>query len=103
MGSANIDQQTRRRLMRHGLTAYDPERATAGYVLFTPAFSPGTVFLLDHHGEEVHRWDVPYRPGLSAYLDERQHAVVGAEQVAVRRHWAEWAGARTRPCWARVR
>jgi hypothetical protein len=54
--------------MRHGITAMDAQRATRGYLLFTPAFSPGTVFLLDWEGNEVHRWDVPYRPGLSAYL-----------------------------------
>ena len=36
--------------------------------MLTPAFSPGTVFLLDHLGEEVHRWDATYRPGLSACL-----------------------------------
>lgn len=68
MDQPAIDQQTRRRLMRHGLTALDAKRATPGYFLFTPAFGPGTVFLFDHEGTEVHRWEAPYRPGLSAYL-----------------------------------
>jgi hypothetical protein len=54
--------------MRHGLTALDPDVATPGYVLFTPTFSPGTVFLHDHEGVEVHRWDLPYPPGLFGYL-----------------------------------
>ena len=46
-----VDQVTRRRLMRLGLTAHDPERAAPGYVVYSPMRSPGDVFALDGDGD----------------------------------------------------
>ena len=63
-----IDQQTRRRICRTGLTACDPERACPGFTLFAPMSGDGDVYLLDLHGEAVHRWRMPYPPGLYGYL-----------------------------------
>jgi hypothetical protein len=63
-----IDQQTRRRMARTGLTALDEARACPGYVLYAPMFGPGNVYLLDLHGQEVHQWQLPYPPGLYGYL-----------------------------------
>jgi hypothetical protein len=63
-----IDQQTRRRIMRTGLTALDEERACPGYVLYTPFGWKGEVHLIDLKGEVVHRWDLPYPPAFWGYL-----------------------------------
>ena len=63
-----VDRQTRRRLTRTGLTALDRDRACPGYLLYTPMFSSGEVYLLDLEGAEVHRWVMPYPPGLYGYL-----------------------------------
>jgi len=63
-----IDQQTRRRVARTGLTALDETRACPGYTLYTPMFGDGTVYLLDLHGKEVHRWELPHPPVLYGYL-----------------------------------
>ena len=38
-----IDQQTRRRTGRTGLTAFDPDRTCPGYVLYAPLAGPGDV------------------------------------------------------------
>lgn len=65
---ALVDPQTRRRLMRVGLTALDENRACPGYTLYSPHFSDGQVYLIDLQGVEVHRWDLPYPPGLYGYL-----------------------------------
>ena len=63
-----IDQQTRRRIARAGLTAYDPERACPGYTLYAPMSGNGAVYLLDAAGEVAHQWQMPYPPGLYGYL-----------------------------------
>src|SRR3989441_10289289 len=59
---ATVDQQRVRRT-RTGLVAHDPGRAFAGYTLITPMFGDGTVYLADMHGDVVHTWRMPYRPG----------------------------------------
>ena len=64
----NIDQQTRRRIIHTGLTAIDKERSSAGYTLYTPMNGSGIVYLIDEEGIEVHRWEMPYQPGLYGYL-----------------------------------
>lgn len=61
-----IDQQTRRRIMRTGLTALDEEKACPGYIIYTPLFGKSTI-LIDHKGKEVHRWQHDYR-GNYGYL-----------------------------------
>ena len=63
-----IDQQTRRRTTRLGLTALDEDRACPGYVLFTPNFGSGEPRLIDLRGNTVHRWQMPYPPGFWGYL-----------------------------------
>ena len=57
-----VDQQTRRRTMRTGLTALDPELACPGYVLFNTAGGGDDVYLMDLEGKVVHQWRVPYPP-----------------------------------------
>lgn len=63
-----IDQQTRRRIGREGLTAYDKDKACPGYVLYSPAGGAGDVYLIDLQGTEVHHWKLPYAPGSYGYL-----------------------------------
>ena len=63
-----IDNQTRRRNTKTGLTALDRERACPGYTLYAPMNGPGDVYLLNLDGEEVHRWTMPDPPGLYGYL-----------------------------------
>jgi hypothetical protein len=54
-----------------GLRGYDPERAFAGFTLFTPLSSSNkTVYLVDMLGKVVHTWTMPYPPGQSGYLTE---------------------------------
>lgn len=43
-----------------GLVQRDTSRSTAGYTVYTSADDGGAV-LVDDHGSEVHRWDVPFR------------------------------------------
>ena len=63
-----IDDQTRRRNTKTGLTALDRERACPGYTLYAPMNGPGDVYLLSLDGEEVHHWAMPDPPGLYGYL-----------------------------------
>ena len=63
-----IDQQTRRRIARTGLTAGDPERACPGHTLYAPMSGNGAVYLLDAAGQVAHQWQMPYPPGLYGYL-----------------------------------
>ena len=63
-----IEPQTRRRIARTGLTAYDPERASPGYTLYAPMSGNGAVYLLDAAGQVAHQWQMPYPPGLYGYL-----------------------------------
>ncbi len=63
-----IDDQTRRRNTKTGLTALDRDRACPGYTLYAPMNGPGDVYLLNLDGEEVHHWAMPDPPGLYGYL-----------------------------------
>lgn len=53
--------------MRTGLTAYDPNLACSGYLLYGP-IRGRTVHLIDIQGREVHRWDSDLIAGLWGYL-----------------------------------
>ncbi len=64
----HVDQQTRRRTGRTGLTALDEELACPGYTLYAPMYGPGDVYLIDVKANVVHTWDLPYPPGLYGYL-----------------------------------
>ena len=63
-----VDDQTRRRTTKTGLTARDREWACLGYTLYAPMNGPGDVYLLNLDGEEVHHWSMPDPPGLYGYL-----------------------------------
>lgn len=63
-----IDQQTRRRMSKTGLTALDREKACPGYMLYSPMGTSSDVYLINLDGEEVHHWTLPYPPGLYGYL-----------------------------------
>ena len=77
----SVDQQTRRRTGRTGLTAYDPERACPGYVLYTPMASRGDLYLIDLEGNVAHQWRLPYAPGLYGYLLPNGNAFYGGKVV----------------------
>lgn len=62
-----LDRTTLRRY-KTGLIAVDPERSAGGYTLFAPQTANGQVFLVDLHGELVHRWQLPQRPGRDAVI-----------------------------------
>jgi hypothetical protein len=51
-----------------GLRGIDEQKISPGYTLLAHLTSPGTVKLVDNQGEEVHRWDLPYRPGRHAQI-----------------------------------
>ena len=68
MTTPEIQPQTRRRIARTGLTAYDPSKASPGYTLYAPLSGNGEVYLLDPNGEVAHQWNMPYPPGLYGYL-----------------------------------
>ena len=63
-----IDQQTRRRMTKTGLTAVDRDKACPGYVLYSPMGTSRDVYLINLDGEEVHHWTMPHPPGLYGYL-----------------------------------
>ncbi|MFI9604572.1 aryl-sulfate sulfotransferase [Streptomyces sp. NPDC052043] len=65
-----VDQVTRRRTGL-GLRAHDPALAYRGYTLITPSFGGRTTYLIDMDGREVHRWELPWPPGLGSRLTER--------------------------------
>lgn len=50
-----------------GLIEYDKEEQQDGYVLFAPLFNT-TTYLINKCGEQVHKWESKYKPGLSVYL-----------------------------------
>jgi hypothetical protein len=51
-----------------GLRGLDPHNVSPGYTLFAHLTSPGTVNLINIHGQVVHQWKLPYRPGRHAQL-----------------------------------
>ena len=55
-----------------GFRGMDKARAYQGFTLFAPMAAPNrTVYLIDMEGNIVHRWEMPYPPGLHGYLTER--------------------------------
>ncbi|KAF2094037.1 PQQ repeat-containing enzyme [Rhizodiscina lignyota] len=51
-----------------GLRGVDHNLVSPGYVLFAHLTSPGIVRLISTAGHEVHRWNLPYRPGRHARI-----------------------------------
>ena len=64
---SEVDQVTARR-RGVGLIAVDEARSAGGYTLFAPLTAGGNVYLIDIHGDEVHRWKMPFRPGRDAVI-----------------------------------
>jgi len=52
-----------------GVTFHNPQKAFAGYTLFTPLGGDGSVYLIDMHGAVVHRWKLPYAGNCVQLLD----------------------------------
>jgi hypothetical protein len=70
-GSPSIEPVTIKR-RGVGLRGHDPDRAFAGFTLFSPLPSDNrTVYLIDMQGNVVHTWQMPYPPGQSGYLTDR--------------------------------
>ena len=84
-----IDQQKIRRA-RTGLIAHDPALAQPGYTLLAPMYGDGSVFLIDMAGEVVHRWAMPYRPGLYAYLLDNGHLFYGGKVMTDLDRFEAW-------------
>ena len=49
---APVDQQSRRRAMRTGVTAMDEERTCPGNASYAPTYGSGQEALIDRHGVE---------------------------------------------------
>lgn len=64
-------EQNRLKRAGLGLRGWDPERASSGYTLFTPLNAGQSAYLIDLAGEVVHRWMLPYPPGLYGSLTPR--------------------------------
>ncbi|MGW2860099.1 aryl-sulfate sulfotransferase [Streptomyces sp. NPDC001205] len=62
-----VDQNQRRR-RGTGLIALDPQAVCPGFTLYAPLTGDGEVYLVDLHGEAVHTWRMPYRPGRHARI-----------------------------------
>jgi len=62
-----VEPQTRKRIMKLGLTCLDEEKACPGYVLFSPSRSYKTL-LIDLNGNIAHQWTLKHYPGLYGYL-----------------------------------
>jgi hypothetical protein len=51
-----------------GLRGVNYDTVSPGYMLYVHLTSPGTVRLISNDGDEVHRWDLPFRPGRHARI-----------------------------------
>lgn len=58
-----------------GLTVYNQEKACHGYTLFSP-MTGTAAYLMDMHGEIVHRWQLSFRPGTYGYLLDNGHLLI---------------------------
>jgi hypothetical protein len=61
-----VEQNTRSRIMKTGLTAYNESKTFPGYILYTP-LNGDTTILIDHKGNTKHTWKHNYR-GNYGYL-----------------------------------
>lgn len=64
----HIEQQTQIR-RGTGLIAYNPEKTSDGYTLFTTLSGDGTVYLIDMEGKVSHQWNLPYPPYYAYFLE----------------------------------
>jgi Arylsulfotransferase (ASST) len=84
-----VDQQKIRRA-RTGLIAHDPELAESGYTLFAPMYGDGSVTLIGMDGAVAHRWKMPHRPGLCAYLLDDGHLFYGGKLMTDLDRFPSW-------------
>lgn len=66
-----VEQATALRRVQ-GLTAINPAKAFDGYTLVAPSFGGTTTRLIDLDGNEVHRWELPWPPGLGSRITDRR-------------------------------
>src|ERR1044071_8335911 len=85
----SVAQQTIRR-KRTGLSAHDPDLAQPGYTMFAPMYGDGTVYLIDMAGEVVHRWQMPYLPGLYAHVLPNGHVFYGGKVMSDLDRFEAW-------------
>ncbi|MEH2436615.1 MAG: hypothetical protein V7K25_20625 [Nostoc sp.] len=90
IATASVDQNTIRR-RGTGLRAYDPDKVFKGYTLFTPLTGKGEVYLLNLEGEVVHQWNLPYSPGLYAYLLPNGNLFYNGKTLDIPAHFPLWA------------
>ena len=60
------------------VTVYDAAKAHYGFTLFAP-LGQSNVYLVDMQGRVVHRWPLPFRPGLWGYLMENGNLLCGGD------------------------
>lgn len=88
-----MEQHTLRR-RGLGLRGVDEQRVSPGYVLYCPLTS-NTAHLISTTGEEVHRWNLPYRAGRHSHiLPDGSLAYNGVHPDAPRLFsmWAKYRG-----------
>lgn len=55
---------------RTGLIAHDPSLSDPGLTLIASSFGGTTTRLIDNEGREVHRWELPWPPGLGSRITD---------------------------------
>ena len=85
----SVDQQKIRRV-RTGLIGHDPALAQPGFTLFAPMYGDGSVYLIDMNGEVAHRWTMPHRPGLYAYLLDNGNLFYGGKVMQDLERFEAW-------------
>ncbi|WP_164520287.1 aryl-sulfate sulfotransferase [Specibacter cremeus] len=70
--SSDLVEQTTALRRPTGLRAINPAKAYDGYTLIAPSFGGTTTRLIDLQGNEVHRWELPWPPGLGSVITDRQ-------------------------------
>lgn len=76
--------------MRTGVTAYDPDLACPGYLLFNPNGAGDAIYLIDLDGNEVHRWVVPYPPRYAYFLPNGNIFTMLKARGDTVPMWPEW-------------
>lgn len=77
----NVNQNTLRR-RGVGLRAFDPQKSFPGFTLFAPLTGKGEVYLINLRGNVVHRWQLPYPPGLYGYLLPNSNLFYGGKDLS---------------------
>lgn len=90
----SVDQVSLRR-RGIGLRAYDPELSAGGYTLIAAQTDEGRVRLIDILGNEVHRWNMPVRPGRAAVILPNGHLGYNGrhpDSPSIYPAWSVWHG-----------